>query len=84
MFLPLVLATFAPPKGVRALNPVVAGLLFGVMVPLYPNFLIFGLLGIAFMLFVGWRAADPAKDYVVHAAITVGIAVVDPRGIWGR
>lgn len=76
MFLPLLLATFAPPKGVRALNPVIAGLLFGLMVPLYPNFLMFGLLGIALMLFVGWRGADPARAYLVHAGITVGIAAL--------
>lgn len=76
VFLPLLLATFAPPKEVRALNPVVAGLLFGVMVPLYPNFLMFGLLGIGLILLAGWRAAEKRRAFLLHAAITVGIAVL--------
>ena len=76
VFLPLLLATFASPKGVRALNPVIAGLLFGVMVPLYPNFIMFGLLGIGLMLVTGWRAAEERRAYFVHAGITVGIAAL--------
>lgn len=76
VFLPLLLASFAPPKGVRAINPVLAGVLFGLMVPLYPNFLMFGLLGTGLILFVGWRGAEPARAYLVHAGITVGIAAL--------
>jgi hypothetical protein len=55
---------------------VIAGLLFGVMVPLYPNFLMFGLLGIGLMLVTGWRAAEERRAHLVHAAITVAIAVL--------
>lgn len=76
VFLPLVLATFAPPKGVRALNPFLAGLVFGLMVPLYPNFLILGILGIGLVMVVGWRAAEEPRAYAVHAGITVGLAVL--------
>jgi len=83
VFLPLLLATFSPPKESggaadqsTALHPVVAGILFGLMVPLYPNFLMFGLLGIALILVTGWLAADPRRGYAVHAGITVGVAVV--------
>ena len=76
VFLPLLLATFAPPKEVRPLNPVTAGLLFGVMVPLYPNFLMFGLLGIGLILVTGWRGAQERRAHLVHAAITVAIAVL--------
>ncbi len=76
VFLPLVLAAFAPPKDVRALNPFLAGLAFGLMVPLYPNFLILGILGIALVMVVGWREAEEPTTYAVHAAITVGIAAL--------
>jgi hypothetical protein len=76
VFLPLVLATFAPPRDVRPLNPILAGLLFGLMVPLYPNFLILGILGIALVMVFGWRAAGAPRAYLVHAVMTVGIAVV--------
>lgn len=76
VFLPLVLATFAPPKGVRALNPFLAGLVFGLMVPLYPNFLILGILGIGLVMVVGWRAAEEPRAYAVHAGITVGLAAL--------
>lgn len=74
VFLPLLLTTFAPPKGVKALHPLLAGLIFGLMVPLYPNFLMFGLLGIGLILFVGWQAAEQPRAYLVHAGVTVGIA----------
>jgi hypothetical protein len=76
VFLPLVLATFAPPKEVPPLNPILGGVAFGLMVPMFPNFLILGILGIALVLLFGWRAADAPRTYLVHAAITVGIAVV--------
>lgn len=76
VFLPLVLATFAAPKGVRAFNPFLAGLGFGLMVPLYPNFLILGILGIALVMVFGWRGAEEPTAYAVHAAITVGIAAL--------
>jgi hypothetical protein len=76
VFLPLVLATFAPPKEVRPVNPILAGVAFGLMVPMFPNFLILGILGIALVMIFGWRAAEAPRTYLVHAAITVGIAVV--------
>jgi hypothetical protein len=76
VFLPLVLTTFAPPAEVRPLNPILAGTAFGLMVPLYPNFLVLGALGIALVMIFGWRAAEAPRAYLVHAALTVGIAVV--------
>lgn len=76
VFLPLVLGAFAVPEGRRPIHPVVAGIGFGLMVPLYPNFLMFGLLGIGLVMLVGWRTSPEPRAYLVRAAITVGIAAV--------
>ena len=76
VFLPLVLGAFAVPEGRRPIHPVIAGIGFGLMVPLYPNFLMFGLLGIGLVMLVGWRTSPEPRAYLVRAAITVGIAAV--------
>ena len=76
VFLPLVLGTFAVPEGRRPINPVIAGIGFGLMVPLYPNFLMFGLLGIGLVMLAGWRTSPEPRAYLVRAAMTVGIAAV--------
>ena len=76
VFLPLVLGAFAVPEGRRPIHPVIAGIGFGLMVPLYPNFLMFGLLGIGLVMLVGWRTSPEPRAYLVQAAVTVGIAAV--------
>ena len=76
VFLPLVLGAFAVPEGRRPIHPVIAGIGFGLMVPLYPNFLMFGLLGIGLVMLVGWRTSPEPRAYLVRAAVTVGIAAV--------
>jgi len=76
VFLPLVLGAFAVPEGRRPIHPVIAGIGFGLMVPLYPNFLMFGLLGIGLVMLVGWRTSPERRAYLVRAAVTVGIAAV--------
>src|SRR5680860_1091503 len=70
VFIPWLLASFAPPAGTQALNPVVSGIIGGVMVSLYPNFLMSSLLGVGLMLVVGWRSSERPRTYLVHA-ITV-------------
>ena len=74
IFIPWLLASFAPPIGTRPLNPVSAGVIGGVMVPLYPNFLISGLLGIGLMLVAGWRSSEKPRAYLIHAAIVVALS----------
>ncbi len=64
------------PEGRRPIHPVIAGIGFGLMVPLYPNFLMFGLLGIGLVMLVGWRTSPEPRAYLVRAAVTVGIAAV--------
>lgn len=76
VFLPLVLGAFAVPEGRRPIHPVIAGIGFGLMVPLYPNFLMFGLLGIGLVMLFGWRSSPQPRAYLVRAAVTVGIAAV--------
>ena len=76
VFIPWLLASFAPPVGSRPLNAWVAGVIGGVMVPLYPNFLIAGLLGIGLMLVVGWRSAETPRTYLIHATIVVATSAV--------
>ena len=76
VFLPLVLGAFAVPEGRPPIHPVIAGIGFGLMVPLYPNFLMFGLLGIGLVMLVGWRTSPERRAYLVRAAVTVGIAAV--------
>jgi hypothetical protein len=50
--------------------------IFGVMVPLYPNFLILGLIGIAMMIVRGFLGAPDRATYAAHAAIVVVVAAV--------
>ena len=76
VFVPWLLATFAPPVGTRPLNPVFAGVIGGVMVPLYPNFLMSSLLGIALMLVVGWRTSEKPRAYLVNAVIVVAVSAL--------
>lgn len=76
VFIPWLLASFAPPVGTPPLNPVIAGVIGGVMVPLYPNFLMSSLLGIGLMLVVGWRSAEEPRAYLVHAVIVVAVAAL--------
>lgn len=76
VFIPWLLASFAPPVGTRPLNPVIAGVIGGVMVPIYPNFLMSSLLGIALMLVVGWRSAEEPRAYLVHAVIVVAVSAL--------
>lgn len=76
VFIPWLLASFAPPAGTRALNPVVSGIIAGAMVPLYPNFLMSSLLGVGLMLVVGWRSSERPRTYVIHAATVVAISAV--------
>jgi len=73
VFIPWLLASFAPPIGTRPLNPIIAGGIGGVMVPLYPSFLISSLLGIGLMLVVGWRSSEKPRAYLIHSAIVVAI-----------
>ena len=74
VFIPWLLASFAPPVGTRPLNPVIAGVIGGVMLPLYPNFLMFSLLGVGLMLVVGWRSSEKPRAYLVHAVIVVAVS----------
>ncbi len=76
VFIPWLLASFAPPAGTRALNPVVAGIIGGVMVPLYPNFLMSSLLGIGLLLLVRWRSSEEPRAYLVHAITVVAVSAV--------
>lgn len=76
VFIPWLLASFAPPVGTRALNPVIAGIIGGVMVPLYPNFLMSSLLGVGLMLVVGWRSSEKPRAYLVHAITVVAVSAV--------
>lgn len=76
VFIPWLLASFAPPPGTRPLNPVASGVIGGVMVPLYPNFLMASLLGIALMLVAGWRSSEEPRAYLVHAVTVVAISAV--------
>ena len=76
VFIPWLLTSFAPPVGTRPLNPVIAGVIGGVMVPLYPNFLMASLLGIALLLVVGWRSSETPRAYLVHAVIVVGVSAL--------
>ena len=73
VFIPWLLASFAPPIGTRPLNPIMAGVIGGVMVPLYPSFLISSLLGIGLMMVVGWRSSEKPRAYLIHSAIVVAI-----------
>ena len=74
VFLPLVLGAFAVPDGRRPLHPVLSGVLFGLMVPLFPNFLILGLLGVGGVIVLGWRGAPNRWAYARRAGVTVGLA----------
>jgi len=76
VFIPWLLASFAPPAGTQALNPVVSGIIGGVMVSLYPNFLMSSLLGVGLMLVVGWRSSERPRTYLVHAITVVAISAV--------
>lgn len=76
MFVPFVIGTFSTPDLRRRINPVVAGLLFGIMMTLYPNFLMAGVLGVLFVMIHGWRTAESRPRYLRDALLCVGIAAL--------
>ena len=76
VFVPLLLATFTSTPTRRPLHPLVAGVGFGIMVPLFPSYLMFGLVGIAMMLVRGWLVSDDRAAYVVRAVVVVLTAAV--------
>ena len=76
VFLPLVLATFTSTPTRRPLHPLAAGVAFGIMVPLYPNFLILGLIGITMVLVRGWLVDEDRAAYVARAVVVVLTAAV--------
>jgi hypothetical protein len=77
MLIPLILATFAPLSAdAKRLNPVVAGGLFGLIVPWHPSHMVLSLAGIAALMLVGWRAAEDRRAYLWRAVIVVGTATV--------
>jgi hypothetical protein len=76
VLLPWLLATFAPPPGRRRLNPVVAGVVVGLMVPWYPTLLMLSLLGVAAVMAWRWWTADDRRGYLLHAVLTVVIGFV--------
>jgi hypothetical protein len=77
MLIPTILATFAPlPADVKRLNPIVAGVLFGLIVPWHPSHMVLSLAGIAALMLLGWRAAEDRRAYVWRAVIVVAIAAV--------
>jgi hypothetical protein len=76
VLVPLVLHAFDPPPGRRPLHPVLAGVLFGLCVPLFPSPLTVAILGIAAVLVRGWLRAAERPAYLRHVLVTVGTAVV--------
>jgi Arabinofuranosyltransferase A C terminal len=76
VLVPWLLMTFCPPPGRRRLNAVAAGVLGGLTVPWFPNLLMVSLLGVAGMAGYGWWTSRERTRYLIHVALTAGIAFV--------
>jgi hypothetical protein len=76
IMLPWMLATFTPPEGTRRLNPVLAGVIVGALVPWYPSMLMVSVLGVAAVMVHGWWRAERSLSYVRDAAVTIVVGLV--------
>ena len=76
VLIPTLLGTFVPPRTGKRLNPVVAGVITGLMVPWFPNLLIVSIFGVIAVICYGWWRSAERRSYLVRVAITVGVAFV--------
>jgi len=74
---PWVIATFGqPPHGRRRLHWLPAGVIGGLSVTLYWQYLLFGLLGIVALVVLTWRDSPGRGRYARHVALTTAVALL--------
>lgn len=73
VLLPWLLLAVCPPRG-RPMNPVLSGVIGGLMVPWFPSLLMASFLGIMALAWYGWRISAERRQYLIRLAITAGVA----------
>ena len=58
------------------MNPMLAGVIAGLMVPWFPNLLMLSILGVLVLVYYGWRKSAERRAYLIRLAITSGVALV--------
>ena len=53
------------------MNPMLAGVIAGLMLPWFPNLLMLSILGVLALVYYGWRMSIDRRGYLIRLAITV-------------
>lgn len=76
VLVPWLLATFCPPPGRPRMNPVLSGVIAGLIVAWFPSHLMVGFLGVIALAWYGWWRSAERRRYLIGAAITAGVGLV--------